>query len=1065
MSQILEISLLGGFSLIYDGHSIRDIAAGRSQQLLAYLLLHRSTAQPRERIAFLMWPQATETQARANLRKLLSGLRRLLPNADAFLWSDTKSLQWIPGADFSLDVAEFQAAIKEGEQVFDRTSRQAALERAIHCYQGDLLPNYEDEWIVLEREQLQQMQSRALEQLIGMLEERHNYSMALSYAQKLLQMNDLNEAAYYTLMRLYGLSGDRANALQSYHQCMTILREELGIVPSTNTRQLYEQLLDEDAPLAQPSHRASCSASLRPLRSLPQPLLSNKVSPLVGRESERAILLQWAQPILSNGHDGESKIAKTMVLLIGEPGIGKTRLLEELLTIASASNAQVLRGNGFAAEMMRPFGVWIDALRTSAMLPNVSPLPELGYLLPELGQSSQAPTELSHLFDAIVTLLNQWAQAAPLFILFDDIQWLDEASSALLHYAMRLLRPLPVAFVCTARDGELAENVAAWQVIQALNREQQLQTLELQPLNQEQTADLMHQINKGESSVLSSAVIHQAFLDSGGNPLFVIEIARSLAPHQSVPSNTLEVLIRARLQQLDAAAREFLPWAAVWGRSFNPSTVAQIADYQVNKLLTAIEVLEQQALIRPGASLGQEIRYDFVHDIVRQVVYRQLSEPRRRLMHARIAYTLQQVTQDDSLTSKIAYHAALGDNPALAASSALAAAKRCLKLFAYTEALELADQGIQQCKFLEPSTRLSLQAGLLRIYATVGYTSNTGSSEHRADCVADLETQIQQLIQEAAALGLTEAEASAHETMIALQFGQNNFTEVHEHSLRVADTSQIASPATMARRLAYSGSCLAEIGRDLLRAEALLAEAQLIAERVGLELCDIFCGWGCVHRHYGRYDEARSQLQRAWQLAQAQKDHWRECVYLSYLAMTELEADSPTTALPHCREMAVVAAKIPGEGSEAATALALEALVHYRYPHLKTEQAVSEQALTNAIVTLEELDAKRLLAYILMEVAEQDLKGDRDGTPDSDCIALAVSRAQTALQNAQAINHPSEIVLSWTLLIQGLLQLEHYDQAAVQFEQFEISLRSMSHHDLNYRAQIAMQQIRQHMRQ
>lgn len=592
----------------------------------------------------------------------------------------------------------------------------------------------------------------------------------------------------------------------------------------------------------------------------------------------------------------------------------------------------------------------------------------------------------------------------------------------------------------------------------------------------------MHQIYDGESSTLSPAIIHQIFIDSGGNPLFVLEIARSLNPNQPVQTNTLEVLIRDRLYSLDTSAREFLPWAAVWSRSFNPSTVAQVADYPVTTMLTAIEILEQQALIRPEASRGTDLRYDFAHDIVRQVVYRQLSEPRRRLMHIRIAHTLQQITQDDSLASAIAYHAALGDDLDLAASSALTAAERCLKLFAYTEALDLADQGMQQCQDLEPPIRLPLQAGLLRVYAIVGYTKNghadatlkakntdldaalhANAGDHHGHRVTDIEAKIQQLIQEAASLGLAEAEVSAHETMVVWQFEQDNLASVPQHSLHVATTGQVASPATMARRLAYSGSCLAEIGRDFLRAEALLGEAQLMAERVDLELCDLFSGWGCIHRHHDRYDEARSQLQRAWQLAQTQQDHWRECNVLSDLAMTELDSGNPTAALPYCREMAVVAAKMPGEGSEAATAIALEALAHYRQPHSQTEQTAIDQALIGAIATLEDLDTKRMLAYIQMEAAATDIRGDRTRNPDPDRIELAVSRAKAALHNAQAINHPSEIALSWTLLIDGLLQLSHNDQATMQFEQFEETLQSINYYDLNHRTQAMVHEICQKM--
>jgi tetratricopeptide (TPR) repeat protein len=221
--------------------------------------------------------------------------------------------------------------------------------------------------------------------------------------------------------------------------------------------------------------------------------------------------------------------------------------------------------------------------------------------------------------------------------------------------------------------------------------------------------------------------------------------------------------------------------------------------------------------------------------------------------------------------------------------------------------------------------------------------------------------------------------------------------------------------------LAYSGSCFAEIGRDMTRAEALLLEAQSLAARVGLELFDIFSGLGCVRRHQGHYDEARSLLQRAWRLTRAEQDHWRECTYLGYLAMLELEVDEPRAALPYCREMATVAARMKGESSEGAFAAALEALANYQ---LGCPQASA--ALEEAIATLQRIDAKRMLSYVLIGAAEIDLRGDR--------VALARDRAVLALTAAELVNHPSEIALAGALLVRATLALGDRDQAAAHVQ-------------------------------
>lgn len=1053
----LNVRLLGGF-LLSEGDRPISLTSGRSQLLLAYLVLYSHTPQSRQRLAFLLWPDSTDSQARTNLRKELSGLRRVLPNADDCLSVDSKTLQWRANAPVTLDVAEFESAVRTAEQSPETQSRQTHLERALELYRGDFLPDYQDDWVVLERERLRQLQNRTLTLLIALLEEQRNYSAALTHAQHLLRLDDLNEAAYCTLMRLYGASGDRASALQLYHQCMTTLREEMGVEPSATTRKLYEQLLIEDTPV----HLEALPSSPVPVTlPAPTPLFSLPArstvvrSPLVGREQEWMRIHQWASLLLQGATLTHSR-HESMLMLVGEPGIGKTRLLEELSLTAQNQGVQILWGQGFAAEMKRPYGIWIDALRgMQATFPTVDHLPpELGVLLPELGQPSQNPPDLSYLLDAVVQLLVQWAQQTPLLVLLDDIQWMDDASSALLHYALRLLRPLPVRFACSARGGELASNGAISQVLQALRREQQLLTLEVQPLDREQTADLIRSTQTLSPDSFSLSTVNQVFIDSGGNPLFALEITRSLghppsaslpsAPAIHAPTQTLEALIGDRLQQLDEATREFLLWAAALGRNFNPVTVAQIADYPMTRLLSVIEKLEQQALIRPGGASGEGARYDFAHNIVRQVVYQQLSEPRRQLMHWQIAHQLQQrVAQDEALIGEVAYHAALAADHDLATSAALAAAERCLKLFAYTEALELTQQGMHHSQFLEPPKRLPLQARLLGVQVIAGVTG---------DRAAQLETAVQQIIDQAQALGLVEAEAIALETLTTLQFERNHYGEILQHTLRIVEASQVISPATAARMLAHSGSCLAEIGREMLRAEALLLEAQTLANRVSLQSGDILCGLGCVHRHYGRYDEARSHLQRAWRLARGQQNHWLEGLYLSYLAMLEIETGNPDAALPYCHELSAVAAKIQGDGSEGAVAAALEALVNYHLQPSPPGLSQAEPVLLEAIALLQQVDAKRVLAYLLSSAAGVDLANDR---PE-----LAVQRAETALANAQLVNHPSIIALSWALLIQGLLALGELEQAAIQFAAFQPLIQQQ---DLSLLAQTQVNTVIQAM--
>lgn len=631
--QILQITLLGTVRFTYGNTVLTNLNSDRLRSLLSYLVLNSGKPLPRSRLASLFWPDSTDTQARTNLRRELHYLRQILPNGDQFLQVDSKVLWWRSTAPFTLDVVEFEQAVAQAEsaeQSADFKTVRMALERATVLYQGDLLPDCSDEWILPEKERLRQIYSRVLQWLVRLLKRQGEIHPAMRYAQRWLQVDALNEAAYCELMHLSALSGDRAGALHLYYRCMTTLRDELGIDPSPTIRALYDRLLNQGDSEEVPAWSAERSTTLQP--SLP----------LVGRDREFTALRQWLAT-------ADKTTAANLLLLTGEAGIGKTRLLEALATEVNAANGQVLWGCGFAAEMRRPYGAWIDALRS--VRDWCHPLSELSLRLSQEGTGQNGASDRAQLFDAVVDGLAQMASERSLtVVILDDIQWLDAASIALLHYAIRLLPHTSIRFVCAARLQELTANLAALTFIQALQQRQQ--TLELGLLQRSHLSQLAQ-------TVQAEIDADQLFLASGGNPLFALEIVdavRCRIPY----SDRLQGLIRARLQQLSQPACDLLPWAAALGQSFNPTIVAQAIECPLTALLTGLEDLEHQGIIRPSATSADEIGYVFVHDVVRQVVYQQLSEPRRRLMHAQIARILTTLSaHDPTLARDVAYHVCL----------------------------------------------------------------------------------------------------------------------------------------------------------------------------------------------------------------------------------------------------------------------------------------------------------------------------------------------------------------------------------------------------------------------
>jgi DNA-binding SARP family transcriptional activator len=280
---VLRVALLGELSLSIGDSQLPPLESGRAESLLAYLLLHRDAPQPRARIAGLLWPTSSEAQARTNLRHVLHTLRHSLPEAERCLQVTARTLRW--GGPVELDVAAFEDALARG-----------ALEEAVDAYAGDLLEGSYDAWVVPERERLKGLYVQALERLATALEG----APALDYAERLLRADPLREETCRLLMQLHDAAGDVARALRVYHACAAALERELGVEPSAATRAAYEALL--------PGTRRAAAESGRAV--------------LIGRAEERARLTRLWQA-------AEQRHPR-LVLVTGEPGIGKSRVVEEL---------------------------------------------------------------------------------------------------------------------------------------------------------------------------------------------------------------------------------------------------------------------------------------------------------------------------------------------------------------------------------------------------------------------------------------------------------------------------------------------------------------------------------------------------------------------------------------------------------------------------------------------------------------------------------------------------------------------------------------------------------------
>ena len=702
----LLFRLLGGLR-IEQGGTAAELDPPRARVLVAYLLLHRDRAHPRAHLAYTLWPDSDEAQARTNLRKTLHQLRRSLPDAEALVAVDGQALRWRPEAEFELDVAQFEEAIERArlaEALGELDAERDHLESAAGLYRGDLLPEVYEDWLEHERERLRQRFGHVLERLLDVLWLQRDDRAAVGYAQRLVQHDPLIESSYRRLMRLHARSGERAKALHVYHSCASTLQQELQVGPSDETVALYEDLLSLAPEDGTPEARAPTDTGSVVVAG----------APLVGRRHELGQLRDaWAEA--RGGKPG-------LVFVTGDSGIGKTRLVEDFARALPRRETAVIATHCHATERSLAFAPLVALLRSpvvSNALQELEPVwrQEASRLLPELdGDAPRAPGPLTEgwqrrrLFEA---LGHAMLASQPLVAFVDDIHWCDGDSLDWLHYLLRLGTSARFLLVLTARTHELDANPRLRSMLEDLERDALVTRIELAPLAAEETTILARSLyqHDPEPTALAS-VVEQ----TEGNPLFVVEMVRGGAlatntpamARQDAPAATLPRRLRAviasRLERLTSYSSELLGMAAVIGRKFDFDLLVRVSRDDEGAVVRGLDELWRRRIVR---ELGAG-KYDFSHDKLREVAYGELSLTRRRLLHRYTAEALEALdaAESEGIHGQIAFHYDRAGHAERAIVHYQRAAEAARSLYAHAEALFSYRRGLELVDELAPSATL-----------------------------------------------------------------------------------------------------------------------------------------------------------------------------------------------------------------------------------------------------------------------------------------------------------------------------------------------------------------------
>jgi len=732
----MRISLFGNLRITSAGQALTAVNTNRLHSLIAYLILHGDTPVPRERLAFTLWPASTESQARTNLRQLLHNLKRALPAEQSPLVPDHFAVQWRQDGLCSVDALDFQAAITEATAARAREDREReihALTIAAQLYEDDLLPALYDEWLIPVREEYRKRLSSVLHRLATLFEEQKDYAAAIPCANRLVALDPLSEAHHQLLIRLHAANHDRASALRSYHQCMRVLRREMGVEPGPSTLALFERIL-KAAP--EPS-REPASGSTMPGVAKPMPQ-SNEMQLLVGRT------IEWQQ--LASAWESAVEHGPRVVVISGEPGIGKTRLADELHQLCVRQGHAAARSRCYAGQGQVAYAPVVEWLRSDAVRAgwtNLGPhrlaalarlIPEIREQFPELEAATSGEVsplsggwERLHLYESLNAAFGK--SRKPILLYLDDMQWCDPDSFAWLNALLTSSAAAGILVLGTVRAEETGREHPFARFLAGLRQSGMVLEIPLKPLDADETAELAQMESPGQ---LDSGHLGEIFLSTRGNPLFVVESVRA-----GLQSTRVHAVIAARLEQLTASAYELASLASVVGRQFSFELLEKATDWDEASVSNALDELWQRRIIETrGVS-----EYDFTHDRLREVMYAELSVVRRRFLHRRVARALAEVYEDEieSRNAQIASHFEQAGMAQEAIGYYRRAAAYARQRYADTDAADLLRRALSLCRgFPESDRSLKQELDLLvalgpALLTTEGYSApEVGETYHRA---------------------------------------------------------------------------------------------------------------------------------------------------------------------------------------------------------------------------------------------------------------------------------------------------------------------------------------------
>jgi DNA-binding SARP family transcriptional activator len=656
----LRVRLLGGFRVqpADAGQAVSDWPRRSAKTLVKLLAVRPGHALHREQVIDVLWPKVDAESALNSFGKALHVARhtlepRLPRRQDSTYLRLADGMVVLDTEHVAIDADEFEQLAEDAL----RRREIAAYEAAFGAYGGELLPEdrYES-WCSERRNTLAELHTRLLLGMAETLERQGSHNDAADRLRDVLHTDPTREAVHRQLMLLYARMGVPDQAVRQFHYCEAVLRQELDLAPQPETIALRDEILASTFPL-QRSGPDRILGQADPRRSPPVQAVNGCL--FVGRE--RVIGHMFGQLMR---RDGEQP---GMIVVSGETGVGKTRLLDEFAIQASAQGAVTLCGGRGAHADQFACGAFAVALeeyvanRSEAERRELArAYPALARFVPSLGAGiplrAPAPDLRDYyyldLFPSIVQFLMDLARTNPVLLVLGDLHEADAVGLDLIRYLAHLAVGTPLLLVGALRDPDIETDPGFRQMIEAMTRERLWLRIDLHCLSRQATDQLVRSMLPGAH--VSDDALAQIYAQSRGNPLFIRELVEGMNAHGSpvavndgyqdlswlaarLPARR-RILIGMRLALMDEPLRRVLGLAAAVGATeislsqLRAGAAALKPPVDVPVLFDALDRALQLRLLEERGE-----GYAFRHPVVRAALYDCLPRHRRDELRAALA--------------------------------------------------------------------------------------------------------------------------------------------------------------------------------------------------------------------------------------------------------------------------------------------------------------------------------------------------------------------------------------------------------------------------------------------